>query len=379
MKAPGTRRGPKRAVWTGRLLLLLASTLLCLAFLEGALRLLTPFPITQGSNRRLHPRLGYVVDSWLPDVDEDGFRNRGVTLADAEIVVVGDSHTYGYNVESEQSFPSVLSRLTGRPVYNMGIGSYGIYQYFVLFDDLASVPARHVIVALHPGNDLMYQCAVTHLPSWQEFAGSLGIRAQECGDFKGINTQHAWLKQRVALLSAIDNLIVERLKPDRDEPAFRFPEGQGVAVKKVEAWAYGTSFETDGVRLGYENSLRILEWGRDRLEAKGTTLSVLFIPTRGRVLLEWAHRHGHPIPERFAALMAHEDVLMRGYTEFLRERGIAYVDALPWIVAALESAVDREEHFYPNLRDEHPLESGYEAYAEAAAELLAGAQDGAAS
>jgi uncharacterized protein YdiU (UPF0061 family) len=69
----------------------------------------------------------------VPDVDARGFRNRGVSLEDAEVVVVGDSHTYGYNVDVTHAFPFVLGQLTHRRTYAMGIGGYGIYQYLALF------------------------------------------------------------------------------------------------------------------------------------------------------------------------------------------------------------------------------------------------------
>ena len=48
-----------------------------------------------------------------------GFRNRHVPDS-SDIVAIGDSHTYGNTARMEDAWPSVLERLSGRPVYNMG-------------------------------------------------------------------------------------------------------------------------------------------------------------------------------------------------------------------------------------------------------------------
>src|SRR4029077_3346139 len=63
--------------------------------------------------------------------DRWGFRNPRVPES-ADIVAVGDSHTYGNSARMVDSWPYVLSRLTGRKIYNMGLGGYGPNQYFYL-------------------------------------------------------------------------------------------------------------------------------------------------------------------------------------------------------------------------------------------------------
>src|SRR5262245_62135563 len=51
--------------------------------------------------------------------DDWGFRNRKVPES-AEIVAVGDSHTYGNCAKMGEAWPGVLGKLTGRTVYNLG-------------------------------------------------------------------------------------------------------------------------------------------------------------------------------------------------------------------------------------------------------------------
>ena len=56
--------------------------------------------------------------------DAWGFRNPNVPDA-AEIVAIGNSLTYGNTATMINSWPYVLARLSGRTVYNMGLGGYG--------------------------------------------------------------------------------------------------------------------------------------------------------------------------------------------------------------------------------------------------------------
>src|SRR5437868_1341535 len=53
--------------------------------------------------------------------DAWGFRNESVPLH-ADIVAIGDSQTYGWIAGSKYSWPSQLQAITGRTVYNMGLG-----------------------------------------------------------------------------------------------------------------------------------------------------------------------------------------------------------------------------------------------------------------
>ena len=361
--------------WLGSLGLILISTLVSLLIVELALHLLTPYPITQGSNKRLHPRLGYVINSELPEIDAAGFRNSATTLSGADIIVIGDSHTYGNNVTAADSFPAVLSRLSGRAVYNLGIGSYGIYHYLALLDDAAGVAAPDVLMALYLGNDLIGHCSITTLPYWKEFAARSGIQAPVCAPEAEIERERSWIKRNSALLSAVDILVVERLKPDKEAaPAFEFGQNQRIAQKTLRGFAKATSFDTQGVEQSYGNSRLILEQFRDRLTAQNRRFSVLLIPTRGRVLAAWTRSNGGEVPPEVDPLIAGEETLARAYGEFLTELNVPHLDALPFVVAALETAVQQGRAFYPTLRDGHPLESGYAAYAAAGAELLRRAQ-----
>src|SRR5262245_30568619 len=75
--------------------------------------------------------LGIRVAAGARGFDQWGFRNRGVPAA-ADIVAIGDSHTYGNTATMSDSWPYVVARATGRTVYNLGLGGYGPNQYYEL-------------------------------------------------------------------------------------------------------------------------------------------------------------------------------------------------------------------------------------------------------
>src|SRR6185295_19141001 len=91
-----------------------------------------------GAVPSLHTKAGG-FDAW-------GFRNREVPDT-ADIVVIGDSQTYGISATMDDSWPYVLGRLTGRRVYNMSLGGYGPNQYLYLLETKAlSLRPRMIVV-----------------------------------------------------------------------------------------------------------------------------------------------------------------------------------------------------------------------------------------
>jgi hypothetical protein len=81
-------------------------------------------------------------DKW--SVGASGLRNNGNALTSAAppIVVVGDSFTFGDEVQDHETWPAELERLLGVPVLNGGVFAYGVDQAFLR--------ASRLIEAHHP-------------------------------------------------------------------------------------------------------------------------------------------------------------------------------------------------------------------------------------
>lgn len=90
-------------------------------------------------------------------IDADGYRGGGLPAPGPdEIVVVGDSQTFGLGVEEGETFSAVLSKeLGGRVVRNLGVPTYGPAEYnAVLKESLAKRPAKTVVWIANMANDL---------------------------------------------------------------------------------------------------------------------------------------------------------------------------------------------------------------------------------
>ena len=155
--------------------------MICIIFGEVALRLFTPFPIHSGKNKAFDERLLYVLDTGLGDVDDSGFRNPAIPER-VDIVAIGDSLTYGNNVFWRESWPYKLATMTGRSVYNFGVGGYSVYQYYQLFTQALKFRPKHVLIGLYVANDLAANCKLLNLPYWRKLAGEFGLKSFSCPD-----------------------------------------------------------------------------------------------------------------------------------------------------------------------------------------------------
>jgi hypothetical protein len=88
----------------------------------------------------------------FPDHDKNGFRNR-IIPTKADIVTIGDSHTYGQTVEYEDAWPRVLASLTSCRVYNMAVSAGGPLQYAILAEEAIRFAPRFILVGIYFGND----------------------------------------------------------------------------------------------------------------------------------------------------------------------------------------------------------------------------------
>jgi lysophospholipase L1-like esterase len=184
MKQPAAQRPscsrPRREVqWREslkRATLILASILVGLMALEIGLRATTwgylfTWPnfvldarsvlAERDGGRYVHdPQLGYVprAGHTAPGVsiEEDGLRRTDdpATAVLPPILAVGDSFTFGDEVEDGQTWPAQLQRLTGRQVLNGGVSGYGFDQIVLRAEQLAAGHKPTAIVVAFIADDI---------------------------------------------------------------------------------------------------------------------------------------------------------------------------------------------------------------------------------
>ena len=165
------------------LLLFILSSTLALGILEIGLRQFTVFPIHGlKANRIPDEKLAYRIAPSFPGIDANGFRNPR-TQKQVDLVAIGDSHTYGNNVRTEDSWPYQLADLTGMTVYNFGIGGYGSLQYHHLMDEAIKLKPQVIVIGLYLANDIINPCKLINtMDYWQNWADAKGFNTQPCSD-----------------------------------------------------------------------------------------------------------------------------------------------------------------------------------------------------
>jgi len=100
-----------------------------------------------------HAPKGYGTVDCKLTTDANGYRNAH-TLAQYDIVALGDSFTEGSGVSDEQPWPVRLHAHTGLSVYNLGMSGYDPFHYLESFKEhgLALRP-RYVVCMIYEGND----------------------------------------------------------------------------------------------------------------------------------------------------------------------------------------------------------------------------------
>lgn len=103
-------------------------------------------------NQVLEPRTVSIA------INPEGFRESSA-MEDATVFTLGDSFTFGWGVDEEESWPGLLEALSGRTVYNLGIRDASPRQElgvldFVLRSHVESAGVRRVFWMIYEGNDL---------------------------------------------------------------------------------------------------------------------------------------------------------------------------------------------------------------------------------
>jgi hypothetical protein len=163
LKEPGKSRSTKtvKSVWFFRLLVLFVAfvvaeaglNILCAVSQDVRLAMSPPSSWLQLSAVVHDSQLRFRGDPRIPEHDALGFRNPALP-AQSDVVVIGDSQTYGTSVEWYQAYPVQLSRMSSLNVYNMGMSGWGPVHYRALLGDALKFKPQLVIAGLYFGNDI---------------------------------------------------------------------------------------------------------------------------------------------------------------------------------------------------------------------------------
>ena len=383
----GLRKRPGRLVFF-RMLTLLIGLITGLLAAEMGLRIVEKARLGDRAAPAMvsDPALGNKVLPNSPGHDANGFRNASVP-AHADLVALGDSQTWGVNVQTAEAWPQQLEKLSGRSVYNMGVGGYGPIQYWILTDKALGLSPKVMVVGLYFGNDLYDAYALTYsneryaelrsarAPD-QLMTDTIGTTAQSFWDEeKNFHNNYGrssptgwsfWLREHSAIgrLLNRDGLWLGATDVDYEIDkawALAHPDHGAVCEHADIGTVFTTAYRLTGLDLDdprVSEGLRITEealWrAHQKTDKAGVNLLVLLIPSKELVYADLMQREGK-LNGTYARLVEMENQARRDVESWCTGKRIRCVDALP----NLQNEIARRQQIYPSTTESHPNGAGY--------------------
>lgn len=83
----------------------------------------------------------------------DEGRNTGPKPKGTGIAVIGDSHAMGWGVNDDETFSARIQKLTGRPVYNLAVASYGTARELIRLEKSGVLDKVDTVIIQYCNND----------------------------------------------------------------------------------------------------------------------------------------------------------------------------------------------------------------------------------
>lgn len=367
----------------GRCLLVILSVLIGVLLCEGLARIvlnpadyLSPLMIKDNI-------LGITIGHGSSGYDEWGFRNRSAPR-EADIVAIGDSHTYGNTARMIDSWPSVVARETGLEVYNLALGGYGPNQYsFLLKEKGLRLHPKVVLCGVYMGDDFENAFSITYgLDHWSFLRRGRFENVDPNIWDPGPSVWGASVRNWLSSHSMVYRLIFHGPGIAMLKEFIRFRE----VSKSSDPYTTALIIEERNIReafrpLGVAESLNqqsgpiregmritfylLEEMNRACIEV-GCKFIVVIIPTKETVFSEYLENnstlHLHEVLSR---VIVNERLAKKTLVEFLDDAGIAHVDTLP----ALKQSIG-DQLYAQTTRDMHPGKNGYKVIGQAVAQYV---------
>jgi hypothetical protein len=337
--------------------------------------------------------LGITIEANRSGFDEWGFRNKSVPST-ADIVTVGDSHTYGNMAAMDDAWPSVVARETQLQVYNLGLGGYGPNQYYhLLATNGLKLRPKWIICGLYMGDDFENAFMITYgLDHWSFLRqGSWDKVDPNIWGVSEPSVIGAELRNWLSEHSVVYRLIFHGPLLGIVKEAIRFKEASKASdpyttilidekrqireAFRPVGMAERLDQSSGSVREGMRITFYLLKEMHRLSALQDCKFLVVIIPTKETVFSEYleGNRQLH-LHEALTRVIANERAVKNVLVGFLGGEGIRYLDTLP----ALKHSVG-SQLYAQTTRDMHPGKNGYRVIGEAVAEYIKMSSSGASS
>lgn len=322
--------------------------------------------------------------------DAWGFRNREVPKT-ADIVAVGDSHTFGNTAKMDESWPYVLGRMTGRQVYNMGMGGYGPNQYFYLSNSKALSLKPNVIVwGLYMGDDFQNAYAISYglkywanlrkLPDRDVDADTWDPPAPKPNLLRKVRvwlSGHSVIYQVVFHASAGGRIQGEtqirnaaQLYPGA-ATSLIVPEKNILETFRPQSMLSRLDQDNPEILEGMRITFDLIRQMNETCQQQHIRFVVVVIPIKEEVFSDYLeHNPKLPLSNVMDKLLPNDRLARQKTFAFLAESKIPYVDPLP----ALRNSLGTEL-YARSATDMHPGKNGYRVIGEATADVFKNSPD----
>ncbi len=317
------------------------------------------------------------LDAW-------GFRNKSVPET-ADIVVIGDSQTYGNAAKMDEAWPQVVGSMIGRNVYNMALGGYGPNQYYYLLKTKAlKLKPRMIIVGLSMSDDFDNAYLMTYGTDYWAYLRSLpGVTVDiNTWDADPAPSWHRKIRNWLSRHSVVYQLVFHtgignRFKGDiqiRNAAEFYpglatsliVPEDHIEEAFQPKGNLRRLDQDSESVREGMRITFELLKEMNEICEKNHIQFVVVVIPTKEMVFSKYLENNSNiPLSDIVEKLVVNERLALDRTFKFLTESNIPYVNPLP----ALQKSAD-QVLFARSAEDMHPNKNGYRVIAGAVSERL---------
>jgi len=358
----------KKNKFSTKFLLALASIVVALLITEAITRIFLD-PIDYLKPRKISDDiLGFKLGPNSGGHDSWGYRNRSVPDR-ADIVAIGDSHTYGISAKASDTWPSFLEKLSGKKTYNLSLPGYAPVQYYHLLKEKAfDLKPSVIVTGFYFGNDLseVYR-TVYHNEHWSHLRDPDFRTDEEIKPKKVVRDKFSYkLRHFLPGNSVVYRIISSSVIGDELRQLRRLYQGEEIIMYENIEYNIQTGFMSAvrlraldlnlaSVREGLRISLDMIDRMNEICKEKNTEFIVLLIPTKESVYSDFIGNNSSlPNSETIDELLTNESEVRKIVINHLNKNNIGFVNA----VDALRGRT-RYEQLYPKNFGTHSNKNGY--------------------